>query len=317
MDVPSPRSGSATPNSGSGPRYERPLPPIPVPESGPVSWGNERTANVAGANNPPHDLRHIGMGGIYDDDSAAESPGINLHGVDESLLDIYPSRSSSSLSVYASEQQTRSPYLEGVTNRSPRPSFVIDDHSTSLEEPPELSRSSQRERTGAVSDLGPVSPREFLGGAPSTSRGGSPMVAGPSVPTSRFAVDASTSTVDSSVRPREPQGRPQGGVWRQPETRSNASLSVRTPTRRNGRSGPDDDDSSSVSSGNSPLLSHTSPSQIRRRQQPPPPAEFVVPRWQPDAEVTFCPICRTQFSKIHDVYNHSHVLTIWNRLLCS
>jgi hypothetical protein len=32
----------------------------------------------------------------------------------------------------------------------------------------------------------------------------------------------------------------------------------------------------------------------------PPPVEqtgeVVVPRWQPDAEVTFCPICRTQFS---------------------
>lgn len=25
-------------------------------------------------------------------------------------------------------------------------------------------------------------------------------------------------------------------------------------------------------------------------------AEVVIPRWQPDAEVTFCPICRTQFS---------------------
>jgi len=298
MDIPSPRSGSATPNYGSGHLFERPLPPIPGPESGLVSWDNERTANVAGANNPPHHLRHISMGGIYDDDSAAESPEINLHSVDESLLDIYPSRSSSSLSVYESEQQTRSPYLEGVTNRSPRPSFVIDDHSTSVEEPQELSRSSQRDRIGAVGNLGPVSLREFLGEAPSISRDRPPMVAGPSVPTSRFAVDASTSTLDSSVRPREPQERPRGGVWRQPETRSNASLSVRTSTRRNGRSGPDDDDSSSVSSGNSPLLSHTSPNQIRRRQQPPPPAEFVVPRWQPDAEVTFCPICRTQFSKL-------------------
>lgn len=26
------------------------------------------------------------------------------------------------------------------------------------------------------------------------------------------------------------------------------------------------------------------------------PSELVLPRWQPDAEVTFCPICRTQFS---------------------
>lgn len=26
------------------------------------------------------------------------------------------------------------------------------------------------------------------------------------------------------------------------------------------------------------------------------PLEFVLPRWQPDAEVTYCPICQTQFS---------------------
>lgn len=32
------------------------------------------------------------------------------------------------------------------------------------------------------------------------------------------------------------------------------------------------------------------PAQSRR------PSEFVLPRWQPDAEVTICPICRTQFS---------------------
>ena len=29
---------------------------------------------------------------------------------------------------------------------------------------------------------------------------------------------------------------------------------------------------------------------------PPPPAAVVLPRWQPDAEVTLCPICGTQFS---------------------
>lgn len=33
----------------------------------------------------------------------------------------------------------------------------------------------------------------------------------------------------------------------------------------------------------------------RRADQP--SREVVVPRWQPDAEVTFCPICATQFSK--------------------
>src|SRR6266536_1942887 len=51
-----------------------------------------------------------------------------------------------------------------------------------------------------------------------------------------------------------------------------------------------------------PLLSRTTPSpvqqraSIRTRPEAPQP-EVVVPRWQPDVEVTFCPICRAQFSK--------------------
>jgi hypothetical protein len=50
------------------------------------------------------------------------------------------------------------------------------------------------------------------------------------------------------------------------------------------------------SSGGDTLLSHTSPSQNRRRPAAAERTEVLVPRWQPDAEVTFCPICRTQFS---------------------
>jgi hypothetical protein len=51
-----------------------------------------------------------------------------------------------------------------------------------------------------------------------------------------------------------------------------------------------------------PLLSRTTPSPVQQRpsvrtRPDPPRPEVVVPRWQPDVEVTFCPICRTQFSK--------------------
>jgi hypothetical protein len=58
-----------------------------------------------------------------------------------------------------------------------------------------------------------------------------------------------------------------------------------------------DDGSSSSSDGNTPLLSHTSPSQTRQRADRRARPEVVVPRWQPDAEVTICPICGTQFSE--------------------
>ncbi len=311
MDIPSPRPRSATPNSGSGHQIERPLPPIPDPEPTPISWENRRAADVSRSSNPSHNQEYLDMRGIYTEDVAAEGQGINLHGVDESLPDIYPSRSSSSLSAYGSEQLTRSPYLEGVSNRSPRPSFVIDDHSTSQEGPPELMRAPLREETSAAVDLGSVSLREFLGDTPSTSRNGSATLAEAPTMSSEAAVDASTSTGDSVIRLRRSQVRPQGALWQQSEPRSNIPLSVRTPTRtpiRRVRSRSDDDDgSSSGSSGDSPLLSHTSPSQIRRRQQA--PAEFVVPRWQPDAEVTFCPICRTQFSKLQDRDYYSQVLT--------
>jgi hypothetical protein len=312
MDIPSPRAGSATPNSGSGQQFERPLPPIPDPEPNPISWDIERAAHASRSSNPPHHQEHVDMSGIYDEDVGAEGQGINLHGVDGSL-DIYPSRSSSSLSVNTPKPLTGSPYLEGISNSSTRPFLVIDDHSTSS---PELLRSPLRERTGAASNSGTISLREFLGDAPSTTRNSSAVLAEASGLSSRSAVGASSPTGDSALRSSEPQGHPLAAGWQQSESRSNASLSVRTPTRRV-RSGLDDDSSSSGSSGTSPLLSHTSSSQIRRRQQSSPHAEFVVPRWQPDAEVTFCPICRTQFSKLLDCDSHSRVLTNLNRLLCS
>lgn len=65
---------------------------------------------------------------------------------------------------------------------------------------------------------------------------------------------------------------------------------------------PDGDSSGSDSLGDVPLLSRTS-SRYRRRPQRTGRAnsteqsQVAIPRWQPDAEVTLCPICRSQFSK--------------------
>lgn len=51
-------------------------------------------------------------------------------------------------------------------------------------------------------------------------------------------------------------------------------------------------------------------------QQRPPesrrPSDLVLPRWQPDAEVTFCPICHTQFSIF--IRKHHCRLVSWNIL---
>ncbi|OTB14408.1 hypothetical protein K445DRAFT_138313 [Daldinia sp. EC12] len=44
----------------------------------------------------------------------------------------------------------------------------------------------------------------------------------------------------------------------------------------------------------SPSLNPIAPEFTPRPERP--PQEFTLPRWQPDSEVTFCPICRTQFS---------------------
>lgn len=296
MDNPGPRSGSTTPHSGSEHRFERPLPPIPSSEPIPVPWDNGGAASEAMPPNPPGDQFRVDMRDIYDEDTE-EGPEINLHGVDGNILDIYRSRSNSSLSVTSPEMLTRAPYLEGVSNSSPRPSVIIDGHSTPQRGSPALPHSHQREGSGAPSNSAPVSLREFLGDGSSTSRSGT------SIP-ARSGTNDITSTGVSRVQSREAQERPQGGVWRELGPESTASVSVRAPTRTptrtpilSTRSGPEDDSSLSGSSRDPPLLSHDSPSQVRHRLHPPPSPGFVLPRWQPDAEVTFCPICRTQFSK--------------------
>lgn len=40
----------------------------------------------------------------------------------------------------------------------------------------------------------------------------------------------------------------------------------------------------------------TSSARYSQSQSRSSPTEIIIPRWQPDAEVTFCPICKTQFS---------------------
>ena len=311
MDNIGPRSGSITPNGGSNHRFERPLPPIPGSELISVSSGNGEATREATTSIPPHDQYHVDMRGIYDENNVEEGSNINLHGVDGSLLDIYPSRSNSSLSVTSAELLTRAPYLEGVSNtdnRTRSASALRPSHEEGL---PEVSSLHRRGVSSLSSNSLPVSLREFLGDGPSASRNGSPSLLRSAVPGSSPA-----STAGSRLVSREARGNPQDTVWRDPGSESTASVSVRTPTRTqtqaltgSSKVGPDDESSYSRPSGNLPPLSHDSSSQVRYRLHPSPSPspstspDFVLPRWQPDAEVTFCPICRTQFSKLSDRSN--------------
>ncbi|OLN88489.1 RUN and FYVE domain-containing protein 2 [Colletotrichum chlorophyti] len=43
------------------------------------------------------------------------------------------------------------------------------------------------------------------------------------------------------------------------------------------------------------------------------PPEFILPRWQPDADVTFCPICHTQFS----IFVRKHHCRKCGRVVCN
>lgn len=85
-----------------------------------------------------------------------------------------------------------------------------------------------------------------------------------------------------------------------------ATLAMRPSGRtRNGDSSSDEEPV--------PNFSRPSPTPNRHRQRgtgeaPPVRTQFTVPRWQPDAEVTLCPICRTQFSKYFYIKIYSCIL---------
>ena len=90
-----------------------------------------------------------------------------------------------------------------------------------------------------------------------------------------------------SRQDQESQLRPNLAPSRLDETPNSADRQIRA---RSSFNGPNDE--YSTPGRDLPLPSRPSPTQARPLR-----TDIVLPRWQPDAEVTFCPICKTQFSK--------------------
>ncbi|GAW20685.1 hypothetical protein ANO14919_101940 [Xylariales sp. No.14919] len=65
--------------------------------------------------------------------------------------------------------------------------------------------------------------------------------------------------------------------------------------------------------GSSSSMNPIAPSFVPRQQRPATSQEFTIPRWQPDAEVQFCPICNVQFS----MFLRKHHCRKCGRVVCN
>ena len=100
----------------------------------------------------------------------------------------------------------------------------------------------------------------------------------------------------SSRQDQEIQLRRNVAPSRLNETPNSADRRIRA---RSSFNGPNDE--YSTPGRDLPLPSRPGPTEVRPLR-----ADIVLPRWQPDAEVTFCPICKTQFSK-HQLLQGYHL----------
>lgn len=137
-------------------------------------------------------------------------------------------------------------------------------------------RASGREQTGEHPPVEGESPRQSVSGRnPIIIDSSSAQVPRELESQSHGAGNRTTGTMETSITPRQPENL----VFAQQQQQQPAQIA-----------------SAQFSNPLNPLS---------RGQQPPfqggassvaRPSEFVLPRWQPDAEATYCFICRTQFS---------------------
>jgi len=321
MDLEGPVRTGGSSSTGSSAYNERPLPPIPDSEPSIVSGHKQRNSNIMEARYLPRE--EVDEQAVEDADEGGleSSMALNVNVVNRSSV----SRSPSSVpALIQSSADTSngdpSTHSQELTSNGP--------HSSSPG-PPQLAHSppSQEIRSFRLSNASDGS-RESVENDGRARRSGSSMlieaanVSSASLPPSTSPGETSISRSDlRESRFRVRQGP--GVVSVQQATRSASSLfdSDNNPApstaRNNFRSAQgqtstgsriDDgaDSDISESSGDSPLLARASSRQIERRRQRLEELEreeFVVPRWQPDAEVTLCPICGTQFSKILAISN--------------
>lgn len=152
-------------------------------------------------------------------------------------------------------------------------------------------------------DVGPgqAFPSSGGGSTPSVniSTASEPAVPEPSVPqevSDRPATYTSNSSLQPSTQPGEEERETPGPTL-------TSELPIRGPMlSSSGPAEPQATNTSTPSPSPAPRLvsrptaavpSSTPPA---APTQPPAPPQIVLPRWQPDSEVTYCPICGTQFS---------------------
>lgn len=129
-----------------------------------------------------------------------------------------------------------------------------------------------------------------------------PVTAGNLPTTSLVGTAENPISLDES--PTQTRGQPQLGYFAQRATSTDeyGSGTVTTPVSPGPSRGGVPSRLREVYESPPTPTTDLSPRLVRGLSQQPPPAqrrvleEIVLPRWQPDAEVTYCPICHTQFS---------------------
>ncbi|KAJ0160187.1 Fyve, RhoGef and Ph domain-containing protein [Colletotrichum tanaceti] len=264
-------------------------------ERGDCRWRNSRYHDMECSRYfdcPTHVVeRQLSDDEAEDDDAGEDEPTVHLQMEDD------PNEGSSSARL-----RTIEPAVPDVTSE-PRASFTPVPERTTTDQPTEPASSAQaisaRDTQGPDESQDPEeaapAPPTPLSSRLSESSQPLPPTATPAQPTGEFVPPerssslatsqaASLSLHDLPLRPALSPSRPPTTPPPPPARRSSSSAAV-------------------------PPVSRAQQSSEERSSPP----EFIYPRWQPDAEVTLCPICHVQFS----IFVRKHHCRKCGRVVCN